>query len=56
MRAIVCQDNDRYDNAFRDLGEALRLDPDNIAALIERSFLWRCATGWTWRSRTSTAP
>ena len=40
MRAIVCKDNDRNDNAFRDLGEALRLDPRNVDALIERSFLW----------------
>lgn len=40
MRAIVCEDNDRYEQAFRDLGEALRLDPRNVAALIERSFLW----------------
>ncbi len=41
MRAIVCRDNDRYDNAFRDLGEALRMEPNNVAALIERSFLWQ---------------
>jgi tetratricopeptide (TPR) repeat protein len=40
MRAIVCEDNNRYDRAFRDLGEALRLDPRNVPALIERSFLW----------------
>jgi tetratricopeptide (TPR) repeat protein len=40
MRAIVCEDNDRFDRSFRDLGEALRLDPRNVAALIERSFLW----------------
>ena len=41
MRAIVCRDNDRFDNAFLDLNEALRLDPRNAAALIERSFLWQ---------------
>lgn len=41
MRAIVCRDNSRFDNAFRDLDEALRLDPRNVAALIERSFLWQ---------------
>jgi tetratricopeptide (TPR) repeat protein len=41
MRAIVCRDNDRFDNAFRDLEAALRLDPRNVAALIERSFLWQ---------------
>lgn len=40
MRAIVCEDNNRYDRSFRDLGEAIRLDPRNVAALIERSFLW----------------
>lgn len=41
MRAIVCRDNDRFDNAFRDLGAALQLDPKNVPALIERSFLWQ---------------
>src|SRR5262249_17328175 len=40
MRAIVCEDNNRFDNSFKDLGEALRLDPRNVSALIERSFLW----------------
>lgn len=40
MRAIVCEDNDRFDRSFRDLGEAIRLDPRNASALIERSFLW----------------
>jgi tetratricopeptide (TPR) repeat protein len=41
MRAIVCRDNERFDLAFRDLDEALRMDPRNVAALIERSFLWQ---------------
>lgn len=40
MRAVVCVDNDRYDRSFRDLAEAIRLDPRNVAAFIERSFLW----------------
>ncbi|MHB1556400.1 MAG: tetratricopeptide repeat protein [Isosphaeraceae bacterium] len=41
VRAIVCRDNGRFDNAFRDLDQALRLDPKNVPALIERSFLWQ---------------
>lgn len=36
MRAIISSDDDR---ALRDLDAALRLDPRNVAALIERSFL-----------------
>ncbi len=40
MRAVVCQDNDRFDRAFRDLDAALRLDPRYVPAYIERSFLW----------------
>jgi tetratricopeptide (TPR) repeat protein len=40
MRAVVCQDNERFDRTFRDLDAALRLDPNYVPAYIERSILW----------------
>jgi tetratricopeptide (TPR) repeat protein len=40
MRAVVCQDNDRFDQTFRDLEAALRLDPNYVPAYLERSILW----------------
>jgi tetratricopeptide (TPR) repeat protein len=40
MRAVVCQDNDRFDRTFRDLEAALRMDPGFVPAYLERSILW----------------
>ena len=40
MRAIVCEDNERFQRSFADLAEALKLDPGYVPAMIERAMLW----------------
>jgi tetratricopeptide (TPR) repeat protein len=42
MRGVVRFENDDLEHACGDVDEALRLDPNYVAALVERAYLWQC--------------
>jgi tetratricopeptide (TPR) repeat protein len=42
MRGVVRFENEDLEHAFGDVDESLRLDPNYVAALVERAYLWQC--------------